>query len=156
MAVELDTTIPPVANNEFLPYIGKRIYVSGSRTFNTQRNGDFVAKVLNELSPDFVLHEGNDGTDRWVQWWCLQRATPMAIVPCHNQGRLRKRSLVESQHEWIFQLAPELVVAFPGVDRHVLACARRAGVPALSVTEDMFALNQPEEHAALETDENTG
>lgn len=138
MTVELDTTPPLFVNDRFFQYSGKRILCSGQRRYHTQKHGDFVARVLNEISPGFVLHGGDDGLDRWVQWWCLKTSTPFAIVPCHMQGSLRTDGAVHQQHDSLFLLEPDIVIAFPGVSENVLRQATVAGIPALKVDESMF------------------
>ncbi len=148
MTVQLDTTPPLVVDERFFEYSGKRVLCSGRIKYHTQKHGDFVARVLNELSPGFVLHGGDDGLDRWVQWWCLFTKTPFAIVPCHMQGRLRSEQMVHMQHRSLLMLAPEIVVAFPGVDRNVIRQAAEAEVPVLRVAESMFDTKPPLKDAA--------
>lgn len=140
---DLDVREPPVAHKAFSGYWGKRIAVSGSLTYNSHKNGDFIAKTLNALYPLFVIQGGDDGADRWVQVWCLQTNTGFASVPCHHRGILRPEASIRKQHEWMMELDPDLVIVFPGAHLNVAKVAKRAQVPVLSITPEMFDVTEP-------------
>ena len=134
----------PVVNNGLGGYWGKRIVVSGSLTYNTHKNGDFITRTLNALYPLFVIHGGDDGADRWVQMWCIQTITGFAIVPCHHRvPRLRPEESLHRQHRWMMELEPDLLVVFPGAHPNVARVAKTMNVDVLTITEEMLGLEMP-------------
>lgn len=141
MAVtDLNIMPPTVANTWLGGYWGKRIVVSGSMTFNSHKNGAFIDKTLSALYPLFVIHGGDDGADRWVQLWCIEKSIGFATVPCHHRGRLRPAEAIRRQHTWMMELDPDLLVVFPGAHANAAYAAKEAGVDVLTITSEMLEL----------------
>lgn len=119
--------VPDAIAKRFVKYRGKRILVCGDRR---SHRVDQVYEVLDALDPGFIVQGGGDGAERVAQNWAFAHEVPFCIVPAHwGAARLRDFDAEARQHRWFFML--ELVVAFPGAPRGILANAKEAEVPVL-------------------------
>lgn len=86
------------------------IIVTGGRTFDSYET---VAKVLDHIGPDLIVHGGCEGADELADRWCKSRGkTSVAVYPDWNAkgraaGPLRNQEMLD---DWV----AECVVAFPG------------------------------------------
>lgn len=107
----------------------RRVLVCGGRNYTDTAR---VFDVLDEIERDgsvYIIHGGARGADQRAGEWATERGVPCAIVPAnwdvYGNGAGPKRN------EWMLELHPDLVVAFPGNrgTHDMVTQAMRRGIP---------------------------
>ena len=114
----------------------KKIIVCGGRNY-TDTYAVFAA--LDSLHVDFgeplfIIHGGATGADQRAGEWAEVRGMPCAVVKANWE--FYAKSAGPRRNEWMMDLRPDLVVAFPGNagTQNMVSLADRKGVPVKAIS----------------------
>lgn len=111
----------------------KKIIVCGGRNYTDRITVYITLDKILSVSEFMVIHGGATGADELAADWARLRGMP--CVEVRANWDFYKKSAGPRRNEWMLELGPSLVVAFPGNagTRNMIAKAHEAGISIMRV-----------------------
>lgn len=109
----------------------RKIIVCGGRFYADRYHLYETLDTVCEGKEIFVIQGGSTGADMLARDWANMRGYPVAEVLPNKE--FHGKSAGSKRNNWMVQLKPELVVAFPGNSgtRNMIEQAEAYGIPVL-------------------------